>query len=121
MRPRSTGLRQFATILAALLVATLPLAGAAVAKSKHCPPGLAKKSVPCVPPGQVGKSHGHGWDVGDRFDRDEVHWISRPGLYGLPPLPPGQRYIVLGNRVYAVDAANYQILSMLQVITAILD
>jgi hypothetical protein len=37
-----------------------------------CPPGLAKKAVPCVPPGQAKKLY----DVGQRF---------RPGYAGLNP------------------------------------
>jgi hypothetical protein len=29
----------------------------------HCPPGLARKNPPCVPPGQAKK-----WNLGDRYD-----------------------------------------------------
>ncbi|HQY43774.1 MAG TPA: hypothetical protein PK450_06300 [Paracoccaceae bacterium] len=86
----------------------------------HCPPGLAKKSVPCVPPGQV-KSSNHGWQSGDYFDEDEAHWITRPDLYDLRPLPAGQRYVVIGNRIYVVNESSYQIMSVLNAVSAILD
>lgn len=47
-----------------------------------CPPGLAKKNPPCVPPGQVGRDRD--WDWGDRFDR--------PDFWGLRGLGDG-RYL----------------------------
>ena len=42
-------------LLTLVLAATLLQAAPALAKSKHCPPGLAKKSPACVPPGQAKK------------------------------------------------------------------
>ncbi|MBL9048505.1 MAG: excinuclease ABC subunit A [Tabrizicola sp.] len=55
------------------------LAAPAEAKNdKHCPPGLAKKAVPCVPPGQAKKSQGdehehhYDWRRGDRIQGDYV-------------------------------------------------
>ena len=55
------------TLTVALTLATL-LAAPAVADKKDCPPGLAKKEVPCVPPGQAKKM----WYAGDRVDGDYV-------------------------------------------------
>jgi hypothetical protein len=68
-----------------LLIAALVLSGSAIApaeaKDKFCPPGLAKKAVPCVPPGQAKKrlyedhdgDHRHGdWHHGDRVRGDYV-------------------------------------------------
>ncbi len=49
---------------AALLVAGLIVAAPAMAGGGFCPPGLAKKAVPCVPPGQA-KKGGHGYDRHD--------------------------------------------------------
>lgn len=89
------------------------------AKNTHCPPGLAKKSPPCVPPGQAKKVHV--WGTGDRIYGDDLHWITRPGRYGLPELPAGQRYVVAGNQVYAVDEGTYQVITVLNAIEAILD
>lgn len=93
--------------------------GLAEARNSHCPPGLAKKSPPCVPPGRA--KHGRAWGAGDRISDDDLHWITRPGRYGLPELPAGQRYVVAGNRVYAVDEGTYQVISVLNAIEAILD
>jgi hypothetical protein len=47
----------------------------------HCPPGLAKKNPPCVPPGQVGKSY----HIGERYGKDE-YWddaVIRPKIKGM--------------------------------------
>lgn len=49
-----------ALILAALTIGPAPALAQGPA---HCPPGLAKKNPPCVPPGQA-KS----WREGDRYD-----------------------------------------------------
>jgi Ni/Co efflux regulator RcnB len=69
-------------IYALMLILAAAIAAPAEAKdSKHCPPGLAKKAVPCVPPGQAKKSHRvdddrdhwhSDWRRGDRIDRDYV-------------------------------------------------
>lgn len=93
--------------------------GIATAKNNHCPPGLAKKSPPCVPPGLAKKDRA--WGTGDRIYGDDLHWITRPGRYGLPELPAGQRYVVAGNQVYAVDEGTYQVITVLNAIEAILD
>ena len=48
----------------ALATAALLSAMPAAANSTHCPPGLAKKAVPCVPPGQAKKL----WQRGERVE-----------------------------------------------------
>lgn len=93
--------------------------GLAEAKNTHCPPGLAKKSPPCIPPGQAKKRHV--WRMGDRISDDDLHWITRPGRYGLPDLPVGQRYVVAGNQIYAVDEGTYQVITVLNAIEVLLD
>lgn len=100
--------------------AALALATPAVqpALAKNCPPGLAKKNPPCVPPGQAKKGY---WSPGDYVGDEEVHWITLPDRYGLPPLAPGRRYMILGNQIYVVDDSTYTILSVLQAVGAILD
>lgn len=69
-------------LIPALFLAALaldPLPGAARG-SDHCPPGLAKKNPPCVPPG-LAKS----WREGERYDGiwRPVDWqrydLPRPG------------------------------------------
>lgn len=61
----------------------------------HCPPGLAKKAVPCVPPGRVKNRY----KVGDRIDRD-YFWINNPYRYGLKR---GDSYVRAGDYVYRID------------------
>jgi len=55
------------TLTVALTLAAL-VAAPALADKKDCPPGLAKKELPCVPPGQAKKM----WYEGDRVDGDYV-------------------------------------------------
>ena len=55
---------------AALALAAAPAPTEAGGGSRHCPPGLAKKNPPCIPPGQVGRRGDHRGD-GDHDDRDD--------------------------------------------------
>ena len=75
----------YRTLALPLMIAALSLPCAAMAKgSKHCPPGLAKKTPTCVPPGQAKKGvrtddtyrddryeYDDDWH-GDRYDRIRV-------------------------------------------------
>ncbi|HET7316181.1 MAG TPA: hypothetical protein VFI88_02000 [Sphingomicrobium sp.] len=110
--------------------AALGFAGPALAKPGHghghepamagrgCPPGLAKKAVPCMPPGQAKKLFGVGQRVPRGYD----------GLLGYNRLPynlrsyygqqldPRSRYIYDQNYIYRVDPRTMlvqQILSAL--------
>jgi hypothetical protein len=77
----------FVLSIAAASVAPLP---AAAQGPGHCPPGLAKKNPPCVPPGQA-----KAWRTGDRYDGpwDRVDWrrhdLRRPA--------PGESWIRVGD------------------------
>ena len=75
-------------------------ANAAAAGPKGCPPGLAKKAVPCVPPGQV-----RGWHVGEPLPRgidyvvlDRDDWRN----LGLRYPGDGNRYVVVDNQVLSL-------------------
>jgi hypothetical protein len=114
--------RLAAAILPALL-ATLPAVPALAnpAVPAGCPPGLAKKSPPCVPPGQARKGVIL-WKPGDFVPPDRIsHWIVRPTLYGLPPLGLHQRYIVVDGQILSVDYRTFQVIALFQVITRLLD
>jgi hypothetical protein len=70
----------------------------------HCPPGLASRNPPCVPPGQARR---HLYQVGQRLPVDFRDLI---GFGGLPrdlrdeyDIPRGYRYIYRDNSVYVVD------------------
>lgn len=82
-------------------------------RSNTCPPGLAKKAVPCVPPGQV-KSQ---YRVGDRIDQD--YWpINDPYRYGLRP---GGSYVRAGDYVYQIDRDTQKVLNLIGAVADILN
>ncbi|MDZ4094039.1 MAG: hypothetical protein U1D35_03905, partial [Paracoccaceae bacterium] len=72
---------------------------AAFADAKGCPPGLAKKNPPCVPPGQAKKGvTTNQWlnrdRTGDVVNRGDLIFLDDYLHYDLPKLPYGQRYAV---------------------------
>lgn len=81
----------------------------------NCPPGLAKKSPACVPPGQAKKSDG----VDElRFNRGDIYDGDYPILrdyarYDLPRLDPGERYYRVGDNVIAVDEDTRLVLDII--------
>jgi len=102
-----------------------------------CPPGLAKKSPPCVPPGLAKRQ---GYDADDRFRRDDgwryddrriqlgyslhdytYHRITRPWLYGLPAVSDDWFYAIADGRIIRVDRDTLQVLALIRVVQAILD
>lgn len=133
-------------IPAVALMAAMTLVPAAQAGPKGCPPGLAKKAVPCVPPGQAKKHHSKGKHkdgyYSDRYDHDRYDdydddryregryrrgdvirqgdyvIIRDPGRYGLDPY--GTYYQARGG-VYRVDRDTREILDLIGAVTAILN
>lgn len=95
-------------ILASLLIAasalTVPVGASADAKG--CPPGLAKKAIPCVPPGQAKK-----WIAGDRLP-DDVLWrqINDWQRWGLPSPGDGNAYVRVDNEVLLLGLATRVVL-----------
>lgn len=92
-------------------------AGAAYADSKACPPGLAKKGVTT---GQ--------WLNGDRtgdvIDRADLIYLDVFLRYDLPPLPYGQRYAIVDDRIVddrivVIEAESYKILQLIQIFTSL--
>lgn len=96
-------------VLALILALTAAFALPAEAKNKHCPPGLAKKDVPCVPPGQAKK-----WDRADRdhdhdhdHDHDDDwHWHAGERVRGDYVLIPRSEWERLRLRDYR-DGSTY--------------
>ncbi|QMU57487.1 MAG: hypothetical protein GKR98_04285 [Boseongicola sp.] len=92
--------------VAALALLTAPTATLA-AGQKHCPPGLAKKSPACVPPGQAKKgvtaeewaNRSDGYDVGDHIDDPEYVVLAE-----------GDRVIFEGREYVVIDTDNGTIL-----------
>lgn len=93
----------------------------------NCPPGLAKKNPPCVPPGHARRGHGdrdhdhHDLAVGDVLDWDDIHLIRQPGLYGLGDPPGGNRYAIVDGRLVRVESETGRLLSIIRLVNAILD
>ncbi len=104
-----------------------------------CPPGLAKKSPPCVPPG-LAKRQGYNLDdryhhAPDYFWRDDdrrirlgdplfdytYHRITQPWLYGLPPVSDDWFYAVADGRIIRVDRDTFEVLALIRIVDAILD
>jgi hypothetical protein len=79
----------YALILAAAALAPFP---AAAQGPGHCPPGLAKKNPPCVPPGQAKK-----WGAGDYYDGpwDPIDWRR----HDLPRPGRGETWVRIGDDV----------------------
>jgi hypothetical protein len=100
----------------------------ALAGPKGCPPGLAKKSPGCVPPGHAKKGGKGDWDddrvvIRDRYYINDYDYVPLrdPGRYTLPPLRPGEAYYVANNQVYRVDTGTKQILDVLGVVSGLLN
>lgn len=106
--------------IVSLALSALVIAVPAEAKNKSCPPGLAKKSVPCAPPGQAKKML-RGYEPGDWIGDQDYHRIRYPDRYDLQPLLPDQRYIILNNQIMVVDQNTYNVLSIVRAVSSILD
>ena len=74
----------------------------------NCPPGLAKKNPPCIPPGQVGKVTPY-YKRGDILDGD-YRIIRDPGRYRLNGRG---NYAVLGDYVYQIDPDTRKVLNLI--------
>ena len=100
-------------LLGAALMMASPVSGfAGTGKAGHCPPGLAKKNPPCIPPGQAKK-----FGIGDRITGD-YDWIRNPGRYGLDP---NETYYRVGDQVYRVDRDTKEVLDLIGAVYQILN
>lgn len=104
-------------------------------QARHCPPGLAKKNPPCVPPGQARKyddrrdfdRHRHherrrhhdryGVRIGDILRIDDYRVIRDPRRMNLETRDDW-RYYRDGHRAYRVDRETRKILSVIELIDA---
>jgi hypothetical protein len=110
--------RQITAILAILLSFA---ALSADASSRNCPPGLAKKNPPCVPPGLAKQ----GVDTSDRLRRGDYydrHYdrIWDWDAYGLPPIGRSEGYYRDGRIVYRVDEQTRRVLEWIELTDEIL-
>lgn len=77
---------------------------------EHCPPGLAKKSPACMPPGQVGK--------GSVLDPGSYRVLDNPARYGLDPQ---ESYAVFGDVLVRINEDTREVLNLIGAVRAILD
>lgn len=100
-------------VTGAVLTAALALGVAmpVTAGPPGCPPGLARKNPPCVPPGQAGK--GYRLDRGDILDGDYDR-IRDPWRYRLPPIGSAEGYYQNGRIVYRVDEDTRRVLDWIR-------
>ncbi|WP_281972161.1 hypothetical protein [Ruegeria faecimaris] len=84
----------------------------ATGNAGHCPPGLAKKNVPCVPPGQANKLYRNG-----EFINGDYRWIDDPFRYGLNR----GSYVRAGDYVYRVDPDTRKVLNLIGAVADILN
>ena len=80
----------------------------------HCPPGLAKKSPACVPPGQARK---WGTRTGEYLRIGDYVVIRDPSRYELERRD-GWQYYRDDNNIYRVDRDTQRILAVLNLVRA---
>lgn len=86
--------------------------------AQHCPPGLAKKSPSCVPPGQAKKDGGrYGNRTGEILRVGDYVVIRDPARYDLQRRGDWQYYRD-GNNIYRVDRDTQRILAVLNLVRA---
>ncbi len=81
-------------------------------KSGHCPPGLAKKAIPCVPPGQA-KKYRRGDYIYDGYVR-----IDDPDRWGLRR---NGYYVRAGDYVYEINRETHEVLNLIGAIADVLN
>lgn len=125
---RSSGTLAALAALAAMLLAAPAMAdpphGKGKMHGKHnhaaydCPPGLAKKNPPCVPPGQARKDdRRHYPRVGDELRVGDYMVIRDPRRLNLETRN-GWRYYRDGDRAYRVDPDTRKVLAVIELINA---
>ncbi|MBB93915.1 MAG: hypothetical protein CML68_04825 [Rhodobacteraceae bacterium] len=75
-----------------------------------CPPGLAKKNPPCIPPGQA-KKYNPGQHINNYV------YIQNPGNYGLN----NGYYVTAGNYVYRINKDTQEVLNLVGAVADILN
>ncbi|MDJ1008594.1 MAG: excinuclease ABC subunit A [Paracoccaceae bacterium] len=99
------------SLIAAAVLAAALFPGVAHA-DKPCPPGLAKKSLACVPPGLARQGvTAREWRQGDRLDEDYVIIRDR-WRYDLPDLRDGEAYVPVGDAILRVERETLQVIAL---------
>ncbi|SEV96674.1 hypothetical protein SAMN05444851_0589 [Aliiroseovarius sediminilitoris] len=72
--------------------------------AKDCPPGLAKKNPPCIPPGHAKPR------LGDHLDDYEYRRFTDYDRYRLDPR---YRYYRVGEMIYRADPTTFKVLEVI--------
>jgi Ni/Co efflux regulator RcnB len=80
---------------------------------RHCPPGLAKKNPPCVPPGQAKK-----YGVGATLPRGGFDWVPDDVVSLLTPPPPRMRYARVDKNVYLIADGTRKVVEAFELFSA---
>ena len=84
-----------------------------------CPPGLAKKSPSCVPPGQAKRDDiRYGRGVGDRLRVEDYVLVRDLNRYHVERRE-GWRYYRSDDQLYRVDTETRQILAVINLARAL--
>lgn len=110
-------------VIAASFGGGIALPGTAFAQPK-CPPGLAKKSPACVPPGQARRGvTAEEWRSrhapGDYLEEDRwtpLEDYDRDIYYGLPPLADGETYAVVDGGIVVLSRTSSTILRLIDIL-----
>ena len=107
----------------ALLLGSNPSLTTAAFAQQNCPPGLAKKNPPCVPPGQARQGvTREEWlnrnTIGDRITAEDLLLLSLldPDRWGqLPRLPDDRTYAVVDGGIVELSRTSMQILRLIDI------
>lgn len=81
---------------------------------KNCPPGLAKKNPPCIPPGQAKK-----FAVGGTLPEDGWVFIPDDVASLLAPPPSGARYVRMDKDVYLMIEGTRKVLDAIELFSQV--
>lgn len=80
------------------------------ARAGKCPPGLAKKSNGCVPPGQAKK-----WTMGRPLPSEIAYYdLPQDLLVRLPPPPTGHRYVQVASDILMIAVGSSMVVDAIQ-------
>lgn len=81
---------------------------------KNCPPGLAKKNPPCIPPGQSKK-----YKIGSHLQEGEYQSLPNYIIEQLTPAPDYGRYVRVDQNVYLITEGTRKVLEAIELFSAV--
>lgn len=93
---------------------------APVFRRGDCPPEMAKSDVPC-PASRVKATSIGSFHIGDKIPFEDVHIVTRPGLYGIGAAPRGSLYGIIDGRLIRYNPETMRVQSVIRYVEAILD